>query len=411
MLAILSELSKRRRLGLGREMRGFQKKMDLAAQFDHCIWLGDLNYRTSHALVPTHSPAVTSAERAFLRSAGVDLGLLELGHPRSPDAINATDRPERRGVIAGFVDAVARHTRHEADDDADISPRLDALPASASRSPDSHRARADEPPTPLEMATRLAMYKPSDGYYVDQDRVVAAAGSVREMVRRCEWPALHSADQLRHAQRCGHALVGFVEAPFAYEPTFKVKRTKTAVPADSYGMPENARKLRVPSYCDRVLHHSLPHLEGQLYTRRTWPIAEVTTSDHKPICSMLTLKPTPPPPVRSLEPVTLTFSQLTLLGEPHVTPMLGQTAERVKVRFFASPPGVLVPPSAKSAKRLTRSSTASVRLRLAVRRLLAAKTSGTSATLAWSANPNIRSRQVRPAIRPAPMRTHCPPRE
>ena len=122
-----------------------------------------------------------------------------------------------------------------------------------------------------------------------------------------------------------------------------MRRTLAEKPELSYGIPKDLKKLRVPSYCDRVLCHSLPHLQNNLQIRRTWPVTGVTTSDHKPICSLLTLTPSPLPPPRTLTPVTLAFRNLMLIGEPGNSPLV-QKSKRAKVRFFASPPGILVAP-------------------------------------------------------------------
>lgn len=196
--------------------------------------------------------------------------------------------------------------------------------------------------------TQLA-YTRTDAYYVDSERVVASAAQVRDLIRESSYGPLHRADQLCHAQRCGRALVGFREAPLAFPPTFKVLRQLApGNAADGYIQPKEPRKMRVPAYCDRILHHSLPHLESALAIQRMHPVADVTTSDHKPICARLALTPSPPPPPRSLQPVTLTFRRLALVGEPGAAPLLPKE-QTVKVRFFANPPGILVPPSAARA--------------------------------------------------------------
>ena len=256
---IIDVLSRRSKIGLGRERRGFEGKMDLLDQFDHVLFVGDLNYR------------------------------IDLNVPRAED------------------DAAALVEGEEVTD-----------------------------------------YAPGDEYYCNLDRRQADAARVRELVAKRDWASLRDRDQLKYAQRRGHAFVDFTEAVADYEPTFKVNRSLAPSPEQGYGMPKNPKKLRVPSWCDRVLWRSLPHLEGALAHKSTRPVPGVTTSDHKPLCSTFALTLSPPL-VRSLHPVTLRFSGVELIGT--AAKVLGNV-DRVKLRFFTSPPGVLVEPGRRGSSGL-----------------------------------------------------------
>ena len=260
---IVDVLSRRSKIGLGRERRGFEGKMDLLDQFDHVLIAGDLNYR------------------------------IDLNVPRAED------------------DAAALVEGEEVTD-----------------------------------------YAPGDEYYLNLDRRQADAARVRELVAKRDWASLRDRDQLKYAQRRGHALVDFTEAVADYEPTFKVNRSLAPSPEQGYGAPKNPKKLRVPSWCDRVLWRSLPHLEGALAHKSTRPVPGVTTSDHKPLCSTFALTLSPPL-VRSLHPVTLRFSGVELIGTAAgVAKVLGNV-DRVKLRFFTSPPGVLVEPGRRGSSGLS----------------------------------------------------------
>ena len=194
-------------------------------------------------------------------------------------------------------------------------------------------------------------YAPGDEYYCNLDRRQADAARVRELVAKHDWASLRDRDQLKYAQRRGHAFVDFTEAVADYEPTFKVNRSLAPSPEQGYGMPKNPKKLRVPSWCDRVLWRSLPHLEGALAHKSTRPVPGVTTSDHKPLCSTFALTLSPPL-VRSLHPVTLRFSGVELIGTAAGVAKLLGNVDRVKLRFFTSPPGVLVEPGRRGSSGL-----------------------------------------------------------
>ena len=270
---IVDVLSRRSKIGLGRERRGFEGKMDLLDQFDHVLIAGDLNYR------------------------------IDLNVPRAED------------------DAAALVEGEEVTD-----------------------------------------YAPGDEYYLNLDRRQADAARVRELVAKRDWASLRDRDQLKYAQRRGHAFVDFTEAVADYEPTFKVNRSLAPSPEQGYGAPKNPKKLRVPSWCDRVLWRSLPHLEGALAHKSTRPVPGVTTSDHKPLCSTFALTLSPPL-VRSLHPVTLRFSGVELIGTAAgVAKVLGNV-DRVKLRFFTSPSVVLVQPGRRGSSGLGGSEQGSLSLR------------------------------------------------
>ena len=270
---IVDVLERRSKIGLGRERRGFEGKMELLDQFDHVLFVGDLNYR------------------------------IDLNVPRAED------------------DAAALVEGEEVTD-----------------------------------------YAPGDEYYVNLDRRQADAARVRELVAKHDWASLRDRDQLKYAQRRGHAFVDFTEAVADYPPTFKVNRNLAPSAVQGYIAPKNPKQLRVPSWCDRVLWRSLPHLEGALAHKSTRPVPGVTTSDHKPLCSTFALTLSPPL-VRSLHPVTLRFSGVELIGTAAGAAKLLGNVDRVKLRFFTSPSVVLVQPGRRGSSGLEGSEQGSLSLR------------------------------------------------
>ncbi|DAZ97999.1 TPA: hypothetical protein N0F65_005157, partial [Lagenidium giganteum] len=96
---------------------------------------------------------------------------------------------------------------------------------------------------------------------------------VLALVKAKKWAFLNANDQLKHQIQAKKALVGW-ELPTAnFPPTFKRVRHTT----DQYN------PQRVPSFCDRVLHKSLPGLKNNLKCKKFMCVEDMGTSDHKPV--------------------------------------------------------------------------------------------------------------------------------
>lgn len=102
---------------------------------------------------------------------------------------------------------------------------------------------------------------------------------VRDCVEKRDWPSLLSADQLTHERRKGNVFVNFQEAKIDFAPTFKID-------------PHTGRysPSRVPSYCDRVLWHSLPARVPLVSNLRYEPLSEFRQSDHLPVVAEFQLR-------------------------------------------------------------------------------------------------------------------------
>ena len=133
------------------------------------------------------------------------------------------------------------------------------------------------------------------------DHTLNERDHVLNLIHRKEWMELMNRDQLRTEQKAGRALMGFHEAEFyPFPPTFKVDRSSE--------LGYNSKRL--PAYCDRILWHSTPSLlneQGAVTQLELFSPLEVSTSDHKPVCS--TFKVTLRPQVKRLRKSTA-FSRL-----------------------------------------------------------------------------------------------------
>ena len=86
-----------------------------------------------------------------------------------------------------------------------------------------------------------------------------------------QWDALIAKDQLQMAQADNRVLYGFKEPPITFAPTFKVDR----------GTRHSYNRMRVPSWCDRILLHSLPSCSATSLSYNS--VDSILTSDHVPI--------------------------------------------------------------------------------------------------------------------------------
>lgn len=92
-----------------------------------------------------------------------------------------------------------------------------------------------------------------------------------KLIEEQKWPTLFAKDQLHTAQESGKVLYGFTEPPLTFAPTFKVDR----------GTRHSYNRMRTPSWCDRILLHSLPNCSATSLAYNS--VDSILTSDHVPI--------------------------------------------------------------------------------------------------------------------------------
>jgi len=168
-------------------------------------------------------------------------------------------------------------------------------------------------------------------YRLDVSRVVPEAAEwqharkwkwVRRRIASGNYADLLKADELIGEMQSNNCVFGrFVEGPLEFLPTFKVHRhaeddltdavaqstapgaSASAVTAASTAVMSMYQKERVPSYCDRVLWHSLPVHRKHAVLLEYSAVPSINTSDHKPVYAVfelvvprpLTKYPLPPP--------------------------------------------------------------------------------------------------------------------
>lgn len=115
---------------------------------------------------------------------------------------------------------------------------------------------------------------------------------VQRRVDDRDWPALLARDQLTRERLAGNVFANFQEAVIGFAPTFKIDPGSGKYSTS-----------RVPSYCDRILWHSLPARVPLVRSLRYEPLPEFNHSDHVPVVAEFQLDvPIITPPDRTLSP-------------------------------------------------------------------------------------------------------------
>lgn len=120
-------------------------------------------------------------------------------------------------------------------------------------------------------------------YRLDLKQVVPAAVTwtmeerwkyVTKLIGQKRYEELSRFDELRREMKAENVFGGFEEGKLSFPPTFKVVRGRRG---------NEYQRVRVPSYCDRILWHSLPLHRKNVKLREYGCVSEVDTSDHKPV--------------------------------------------------------------------------------------------------------------------------------
>ncbi len=95
---------------------------------------------------------------------------------------------------------------------------------------------------------------------------------VAERIDAGDYSSLTSVDQLQYEQARKKAFVNFQEAPIRFAPTYKLSAI-----SNDYNM------MRIPSYCDRILWHSLPSRGSMIKCVKYDSMPDMLGSDHRPV--------------------------------------------------------------------------------------------------------------------------------
>jgi hypothetical protein len=147
----------------------------------------------------------------------------------------------------------------------------------------------------------------------EQDEFLDDYQTVLQTINRDDFDAseLLFNDQLINQRREGNVLANFQEAEITFRPTFKV----------IVGEEEEYATIRIPSYCDRVLWHSLPALTNAVTNVAYTSLPYLTTSDHKPVLATFQVDLYAPPRASSRGD-TIQISVMIESDNPRATELL-----------------------------------------------------------------------------------------
>ena len=160
---------------------------------------------------------------------------------------------------------------------------------------------------------------------VDASPFQIGRAAIIESVSQQRFTELSKADQLKRSIREGKVLSNFREMPLSFFPTFKRASNKsekskgmcsakaTTVQESSYAQPgtsEYYNAKRVPSWCDRVLVHSLAGAKSSIDEIEYGARHDVLTSDHAPVYARFRVHLRSLPNVKSLPRATLKLTTL-----------------------------------------------------------------------------------------------------
>eukprot|EP00731_Ephydatia_muelleri_P030204 Em0021g727a len=113
-------------------------------------------------------------------------------------------------------------------------------------------------------------------------RIEHSGPDIVELVKKEDYYAIYSADQLKEEMDKKRVFVGFEEAAILFPPTYRF--SKSGRSPDDYVWVKQKRsgiRINVPSYCDRVLWKSYP--SSKIINTCYGCTKDLLTSDHSPV--------------------------------------------------------------------------------------------------------------------------------
>jgi hypothetical protein len=193
----------------------------------------------------------------------------------------------------------------------------------------NHKFAVEEVPLSKFPASRPAaqpgvIEEESDDEAAEESPFLVGRQAVLEAVAAKRYEDMEKADQLLKSKREGKIFTNFREMPLRFIPTFKRRTPKVKKPSKVScsskiieeakmappGTPDYYNEKRVPSWCDRILLHSVPGSEDACKQFEYAAQHNVMTSDHAPVYGRFRLNLRTLPVIGSLPRARLVLSSL-----------------------------------------------------------------------------------------------------
>ncbi|KAF0688270.1 Aste57867_20140 [Aphanomyces stellatus] len=264
-----SKVKKRHRDGMSilgdMHLQAIDNEFDCHLMAHHTIFMGDLNYR------------LTAREASPDRILNMITAVVNS---------NCRNRSFKRGLVFSHDQLMPRGF-----DETTTTPTSTIVPDNEYvliNTPMAMQANqyAGLPPPILVDAAVTPHHQQSD---IDSSfSSVASALSFSDVT----WKALLDHDELKRSMAGGVIYHDFDEAMISFAPTYRRVLHSILDPTHVWTVDQVAQlytvhlgegKVRVPSYTDRILFHSLPGMRERFYCIHYGSTEEIGTSDHKPV--------------------------------------------------------------------------------------------------------------------------------
>ncbi|KAL6076224.1 putative Inositol/phosphatidylinositol phosphatase [Balamuthia mandrillaris] len=154
---------------------------------------------------------------------------------------------------------------------------------------------------------------------------------VLALIEAKDYKTLMKYDQLAKERGQGRCFAGFYEPPINFPPTYRYNRGNRTY---------SEEKMRMPSYCDRILYKKQPYFEVECHEYNCCD--SIMSSDHSPLYGTYTISTRFPNPYDK---------EMTLLSSPRsnsFTTASATTAERAQGHSFSPSSSLTTLPSPRS---------------------------------------------------------------
>lgn len=173
-------------------------------------------------------------------------------------------------------------------------------------------------------------------YRIDKER-----DEVLNIIQDGKWAELLEEDQLLKEMKAGRTFQGFQEGKIDFAPTYRF---------DIGSRKYSTFKMRVPSYCDRILYRSLPGCK--LVQHEYNSSSDILTSDHSPVYSSFSASLVHTTGLRDLDTIAQDAELQESRDLVRTTPLRSPVVSPRSLSMRALMPGSATPPTSSTGLQL-----------------------------------------------------------